>query len=118
MLNRPKGDFAKRVEAMHVTVTFKQANVRVAGVKTIDGTQKAGRDGRNVLECTFVITARWDGYVQKDGFTDMEIVWDNQARQVKLSRFLNSSAVINTETIDWTAVGFTVGSLIGRMYFQ
>lgn len=73
----------------------------------------AGKNGSNVAQIDLVITVVWDGWIQKNGFTEFEISYDNQAKVVKETKYLRSSAVINIDTIDWTAVGYAVGEYIG-----
>ncbi len=117
ILNGPKekNPFASRVESAHATVTYKEGHVKSWTVKTIDGSDQVGANGSNIAEETFVLTAHWDGFIQKNGFTDVEFVYDNRAHEMRSTRFVSSNAVFNWETVDWFAVGWVVGKSLGAL---
>jgi hypothetical protein len=105
----------KRIESAHLSVVAKSAKVTSCKIKTIDGSDKAGKDGSNVSEVDVVITVIWDGIIQTDGYTEFQIVYDNQNNTVKEARFLNSNAMFNWETVDWWSVGWSIGSIIALL---
>jgi hypothetical protein len=102
----------KKIEDAHLTVTAKDASVTSCDIRTVDGSDRAGKNGSNVAEIDCVITVKWDGWIQHDGFTEFEIVYDNQTKTVKETKYLRSNALINIDTIDWSAVGYAVGQYI------
>ena len=105
----------QRIESAHVTVTVKSAKVSSCIVTTIDGTDKAGRNGSNVREVTLDITTYWDGWLHKDGYTEFRIVYDPQSRKAKETKFLKSNAMLNLETVDWYSVGFAFGTFLATL---
>lgn len=102
----------KKIENAHMTVTAKGASVSSCSVQTIDGTENAGKNGSNVSEIDIIYTVTWDGWFQKDGYTEFEVDYDNQNRMVKNTKYLRSSALFNADTINWVEVGFFVGQAI------
>jgi hypothetical protein len=117
-LNTPNNDYARHIEDIHVTVTYKGGHVKSLSAKTVDGTDNAGVKGKNISEITFVVTAYWDGLVQSDGYTEMSITWDNQAQQVRSVRYLESNAMFNAATVDWMVVGKALGAMIAYAYYN
>ena len=111
-LENPDNPIRRKIENAHVTVTAKSANVTSCSVYTVDGSNNAGKNGGNVSEIDMVITVMWDGWIDKNGFTEFEVDYDNQNRVVKNSKYLRSSAMINLDTVDWYSVGTTVGGYI------
>ena len=102
----------KKIEDAHVTATAKSARVTACSVRTVDGSDNAGKNGSNVAEIDLVITVIWDGWIQKDGFTEFEIDYDNQSKATKGAKYLRSSAMVNFDTVDWFQVGYTIGGYI------
>jgi hypothetical protein len=105
----------KKIEAAHVTVTAKSARVTHSYVETVDGSSNAGRNGRNVSDINIVITVMWDGLIQKDGYTEFEIVYDSQNKVVKEAKYLRSNALVNIDNIDWFGIGVQIGAYIAEM---
>jgi len=108
----PNNAICKRIEAAHITVTAKSAKVTQWQAQTIDGSNNAGKNGSNIGDIDMVITVIWDGLLQKDGFTEIEILYDNQNKRTKATKYLRSSALVNWENVDWKAVGFVIGQYI------
>ena len=111
-LNTPGNNFAQYIENIHLTVTYRGATVKSMAVRTIDGSDTVGPDGNNLAEVDMVITAYWDGQLHKNGYTEVRLVYDPQAEQLKKVEQVDSSAWINTEKIDWTQVGYVLGSML------
>lgn len=109
-LNTKPNDFGKHIENIHVTVTYKGGHVKSMTAKTVDGSNIAGPNGSNISEVDVVITAYWDGYLQKNGFTEMELLYDARGDTLKSVKYLDSNAVFNLTTVDWFKVGFTIGA--------
>jgi len=93
------------IESIHPLVTFTGASLKTLSVKTVDGTERVGRGGSNIAEVEFVVTYHWEGPVQKNGYTEVLYVWDNQSNQLKYSRYLDTTATVNLDNIDWIEVG-------------
>jgi hypothetical protein len=102
----------KKIEDAHVTVTTKSARVTACTVSTVDGSGRAGRNGSNVSDVDLVITVIWDGWIQKNGYTEFEVLYDNQNKRTKDTRYLRSNAMINLDTVDWFGVGVQVGAFL------
>ena len=105
----------KKIEDAHVTVTAKSARVTGCSVRTVDGSSSAGRKGSNVADVDLVITVIWDGWIQKNGYTEFEVLYDNQNRKTKEAKYLRSNAVINLDTVDWFGVGFQIGAFLATL---
>jgi hypothetical protein len=99
----------KQIEDAHVTVTAKSARVTACRMLTIDGTDNAGKYGSNIAEVDFVITVIWDGWIQKGGYTEVEIDYDPQNKVVKQTKYLRSNALVNLDNVNWFQVGFDLG---------
>jgi hypothetical protein len=105
----------KKIEDAHVTVTAKSARVSSCTVRTVDGSSSAGRKGSNVSDVDLVITVFWDGWFQKDGYTEFRILYDNQNHKTKEAKYLKSNAMINLDTVDWFSVGFQIGVFLATL---
>jgi len=99
------------VEGIHPFVTFTGANIKSITATTIDGSNRAGKAGSNISELEFVVTYHWYGPVQENGYTEVLYVWDWQAKKLKKSRYLDSTAVVNLDNIDWFKVGMALAPL-------
>ena len=113
----PNHPIRQKIESNHVTVTVKSARVTACTIQTVNGSDNAGKDGSNVATVDLVITAIWDGYVHKDGFTEVEVLYDNQNKITKETRFLRSNAVVNLDKVNWFDVGYIIGQCIGNGIF-
>jgi hypothetical protein len=109
-LNEKGNEFAKHIENIHVTVTYKGAHVKSMTASTIDGSNNAGPNGRNISEVDMVLTAYWEGMVQKDGYTELRLVYDAQGGVIKAVEYQRSNALFNAATVDWFKVGYAVGA--------
>lgn len=105
----------KRIEGAHLTVTAKSAKVTSCVIRTIDGSNNAGREGSNVSEVDMVVTVFWDGYFQKNGYTELQVIYDAQNKSVKETKYLKSNAVFNMEKIDWFSVGYCAAAAISAL---
>jgi hypothetical protein len=102
------------IENIHPLVTFTGAAVKSIAVTTVDGTKRTGKGGSNIAEVEFVVTYHWEGPVQKNGYTEVLYVWDMQGNRLKTSRYLDSTAVMNLDNIDWFKLGLELApSLFG-----
>jgi len=108
----------KRIEHAHVTVTSTGAKVSSCAIRTVDGSQRAGKRGSNIGQVDVVITVFWNGYIQKNGFTEFEVVYDAQNNKVKETKFLKSNANFNWETVNWYKVGYDAGYAIAYVLAQ
>jgi len=113
-LMNPDSAARRRVESAHMTVTAKRAYVSSCIVQTVDGSNRVGKNGNNISGINVVITVIWDGWIHKDGFTELQIEYNPQT-QARSTRFLRSNAVFNWETVDWSSVGYTVGYIAGAL---
>jgi hypothetical protein len=114
-LARPDNAIRKRIEAAHVTVTAKSAKVTACTVRTVDGSSIIGQGGSNLADIDLIVTVFWDGWVEKNGYTEFRILYDCRNNQTKEVKYLKSSALINMETVDWFGVGFKIGSCIALL---
>lgn len=102
----PQSNLRKYIENAHLTVTVSKAYVKQCNVTTVDGSNLAGRDGVNVDEIDFEIRFFWDGVIQKDGHTDLKIVFDQRANKVLSAKILDTNALFNTEDPEfWMGFG-------------
>ena len=100
------------IESIHPLVTFTGAAVKSVSVTTVDGSTRTGKNGGNIAEVEFVVTYHWEGPVQKNGYTEVLYVWDMQANRLKTSRYLDTTAVMNLDNIDWFKLGMELGPLL------
>lgn len=100
------------IESIHPLVTFTGAAVKSLAVSTVDGSQRPGKNGNNIAEVEFVITYHWEGPVQKNGYTEVLYVWDKQVNRLKTSRYLNTTATMNLDDIDWFQLGFKLAPFL------
>jgi hypothetical protein len=114
-LESPTNAVRKKVEDAHLTVTAKSAKVTSCTVRTVDGSDRVGRKESNVADIDIVITVSWDGVIQKDGYTEVEIIYDGQNKKVKKYAIVRSNAAFNVEAIDWFSVGVYIGELIASL---
>lgn len=101
------------IETIHPLVEFTGAAVKSINVRTVDGTDRVGKDGSNISEVECVITFHWEGPVQKNGYTEILYVIDAQGRQLKTYRYLDSTATVNLDNIDW----FKLGQQLAPLFF-
>ena len=102
----------KRIEQAHMTVTVKTARVTGFDVTTLDGSDKAGKNGSNIKTTTIEITAYWDGLIHKDGFTEFVIEYDVQYDKVVSAKIGRTNALFNAEEVNWYEVGTVIGTLL------
>jgi len=102
----------KRIEQAHMTVTVKSARVTGFNVTTLDGGNKAGKNGSNIKTTNIEITAYWDGVFHKDGFTEFAIEYDVQYQKVVNARIGRTNALFNAEEVNWYEVGTAIGTLL------
>jgi hypothetical protein len=50
--------------------------------------------------------------VQKNGYTEVLYVWDMQANRLKTSRYLDTTALVNLDNIDWFKVGLEIAPFL------
>ena len=100
------------IESIHPFVTFTGAAIKSLSVTTVDGSERVGIGGVNIAEIAFVVTYHWEGPVEKNGYTEVLYVWDNQANRLKTSRYLESNAAVNLDNIDWFTVGVELAPLL------
>ena len=93
-------------------MTAKSGKVTTCSVRTVDGSDNAGKNGSNVSEIDLVITVNWDGWIQKGGYTEFEMDYDNQNKVVKKTAFLRSNATIDWPKVNWFKVGFVIGQTL------
>jgi hypothetical protein len=100
------------IERIHPLVSFTGAAIKSIAVTTVDGSERTGKGGSNVAELEFIVTYHWEGPVQKNGYTEVLYVWDMQANRMKTSRYLDSTAVMNLDNIDWFKLGLEIAPLL------
>lgn len=105
-------DVKSFIEEIHPLVKFTGAAVKSLDVRTVDGTDRVGRRGSNISELEYVVTFYWEGPVQKNGYTEILYIWDMQGNQIKTYRYLDSTATINLDNIDWKKVGMLLIPLL------
>lgn len=104
-LASPSHAIRKRVEAAHVTVTSTGARVTECHIKTLDGSNRAGKNGSNIREIDMIVTVYWDGVFQKGGYTQLQMILDAQSNTMITTRYVGGNAKFNAETTDWFEVG-------------
>jgi hypothetical protein len=100
------------IENIHPLVTFTGAAVKSIAGTTVDGSKRTGKGGSNIAEVEFVVTYHWEGPVQKNGYTEVLYVWDMQANRLKTSRYLDTTALVNLDNIDWFKVGLEIAPFL------
>ncbi len=96
-LSKPDSKWKKLIEDAHLTVTVKSTRIVRCDVKTVDGSDKAGKDNSNIDKVSMVIRFNWQGQVFGPGFSDLRIEYDGQNDKVLTSKIVETSARI---TID------------------
>ena len=96
-LSKPDSKWKKLIEDAHLTVTVVSTRIVRCDVKTVDGSDKAGKDNSNIDKVSMVIRFNWQGQVFGPGFSDLRIEYDGQNDKVLTSKIVETSAKI---TID------------------
>lgn len=100
----PENRFRKKIENAHWTVKTTSARVTGCSVYTVDGSDRAGKDCANISEIDCVVTAFWDGVIQKGGYTEIRMSIDGRTGQLKSCAYVGGNALFNAEEIDWGKV--------------
>ncbi len=101
----------KRIENAHITVTVTSTKVVRVDVATIDGSELAGENDKNVKSKSALIRFNWQGIVDP-GYTDLLITHDvvNDRWDSKIDY---TTAIFNTEDPDfWWDVGVLIGTAL------
>ncbi len=102
----------KFIEDAHITVNVRQAKVVCLTAATLDGTDFSN-GGRNIHSFRAQIKFIWDGIIQKDGYSILEIVYDCQNDKFVKSEIIETNAQFNTEDPNfWFGVGYLVGEIL------
>lgn len=113
----PQNFIRRKIENAHWTVKTTSARVTACSVYSVDGTDRAGKDYSNIGDIDFIVTAFWDGVLQKGGYTEIRMTVDARSGQLKSCAYVGGNAAFNAETIDWFEVGKTAApyvlSLVG-----
>lgn len=96
-LSKPDSKWKKLIEDAHLTVTVKSTRIVRCDVKTVDGSDKVGKDNSNIDKVSMVIRFNWQGQVFGPGYSDLQIEYDGQNDKVLTSKIVETSAKI---TID------------------
>ncbi|MCL2742377.1 MAG: hypothetical protein FWE67_00845 [Planctomycetaceae bacterium] len=97
------------IEFAHQTVTVTSATVTSCQIETLDGSNNAGYEGKNVSRVTYEITAYWDGVFHKQGHSVLKIVSDVQNGK-STAKIIKTDAVVNIEDPNfWYEAGFAAG---------
>ena len=101
------------IEDAQPSCKYTGATVKSVIATTIDGSQRAGKNGDNIAEEIFVVTFHWTGQLQDNGYTEVRFTYDKQANVLKKTEYISSNALVNLHTVDWYKVGFALGTLFG-----
>lgn len=105
-LANPESGLRKYIEDAHLTVTVSKAYVKDCAVTTVDGSNLIGNDFSNLDEVSLTIRFYWDGIVERDGHTDLKLIYDVRAEKVKNAEIGETTAKINvTDPKFWFGVG-------------
>ena len=113
-LSEPDSKIKKWVENTHKTVTVTSTEIVRCDVKTFDGTDNAGKDNSNIDTITMLIRFRWDGIFDKDGYTDLQLVYDVQNKRRESKMVYTTAKIKNDE--DWFKLWYSVGYLFGGLF--
>lgn len=105
-LANPASGLRKYIEGAHLTVTVSKAYVKDCAISTVDGSDLVGNDFSNLDEVSLTIRFYWDGIVERDGHTDLKLIYDVRAGKVKNAEICETTAKINiTDPKFWFGVG-------------
>ena len=111
-LAKPDSPIRQRIEAAHLTVNVIDAEVLSLKASTRDGSDYAD-DGENIETFTIRIKFTWDGVLQKDGYTVLEMAYDMDNGKLVKSDIIDTNAAFNTEDPSfWFDVGWGIGTLL------
>ena len=102
----------KMIENIHPFVIFLSANVKSIHATTVDGTQKSGKNGANVSELEVVVTYHWEGLGEKNGFTEVQYLFNMQNRRLKSTNYVATNAPVNLDDIDWFKLGYMLAPIL------
>ncbi len=109
-MNASHSEIQQLVERIHgPTITFLDADIIGMTAQTMDGSDRAGKEGNNIAMIDMIVNCRWKGWIQSSGYTQMEFYFDNQRKKLGAPKFLNSNAALNIDTIDWGDVALKLG---------
>ena len=117
VLSDPNNALNKRIQRAHGPVTVKSAHVVRCDFETIDGSNRAGKDGENIRSCNMLLRFEWEGIVDK-GYTDLKVVYDG-ANDRWYSGIDYTTAAINFEDPEfWESAidGFVAGWNFGQQF--
>ena len=105
-LANPESGLRKYIEDAHLSVTVSKAYVRDCAVTTVDGSNLVGNEFSNLDEVSLTIRFYWDGILDRDGHTDLNLTYDVRAEKVKNAEMGESTAIINIKDPKfWLGVG-------------
>lgn len=98
------------LDEIHPTTTFKSLRINQVNVTYISGRP---RTYENIRQVALRITLNWDGWIQKNGYTQVSITWDTD-----IERWIDLGA-ISSSGLDWkeateatTQVAIAAGTLL------
>ena len=91
-LSKPDSKWKKLIEDAHLTVTVQSTRIIRCDVKTIDGSDKTGKDNSNIDKVSIMIRFNWQGQVFGPGYSDLRIEYDGQNDKVLTSKIVETSA--------------------------
>ena len=110
-MSGPNSQIQNLIERVHgPTITFDGVDITGLTATTIDGSNLAGKSGNNIATIDMIVTCKWHGWVEKNGYDEIEFTFDNKAKSMSAPKYLNSNAAINTDTIDWGDVALNLGA--------
>lgn len=111
-LAKPDCPMRKQIENAHLTVKVRYARIISLTAQTLDGTNNTN-DGKNIASYHAKVEFTWDGYIQKGGYSILEIKYDVQNQKMIRADISQTNAMFNTEDPDfWFNVGWGIGALL------
>ena len=112
-LSKPDSALKKFVEDAHLTVTVKSARIVRCDVTTVNGSESAGKDNANIDKVSMLVRFEWEGIVDKDGYTDLRIVYDARNDRLVKSEIEHTTALINVKDPKlWYGIGELLGATL------
>jgi uncharacterized RDD family membrane protein YckC len=109
-MNSPNSEMQQLIERIHgPTVTYTGSDIIGLTARTIDGSNLAGKHGNNIAVIDMIVNCRWKGLIQDNGYTEIEFLFDNQAKTMGAPKYIASNAQINLDTVDWGDVALKLG---------
>ncbi len=94
------------LDEIHPTATFKSLRVNQVMITYLAGRPQTYE---NIRQIDLRITLNWDGWIQKNGYTQVSIIWDAEVERWRNLRVISSSGMDHQEAAQTTGAAIGIG---------